>query len=124
MVAILRDFYAEHQLLINLLVLGYGLLLAVAHYNLKSIHHFLLEQYETEDEEEALTALAREIDESIIDRIKQEFPFPLISSPFRLGAYRVSRRSLITVIAKKGHLSRQRMDELLTQVDQIGELKE
>lgn len=107
------DFYLEHQLLLNTLVVLYGALLAVAHFNLQRIQAFLLEQYETEEQEEALEALARESDESIVERINGELRFPLIASPYFFAVHRVSRRNLIYVIGKKEKIPRKRLEELL-----------
>ncbi|MFP4330481.1 MAG: hypothetical protein ACLFP6_07170 [Spirochaetaceae bacterium] len=107
------DFYLEYQLLFNTVVVLYGALLAVAHFNLQRIESFLLEQYETEDLEEALEALARESDESIVERINNELRFPVIASPYFFAVHRVSRRALIVVIGKKEKIPGRRLEELL-----------
>ena len=112
----LFSVYLEHQTLVNGLILLYGVLIAAAHRNLRRIHEFLLKQYETEETEEALEALARENDESIIGRIHEEFRFPFISSPYIVVVQRLSRRSLIFALGKRISLPRSRLQELLALV--------
>lgn len=112
----LFSVYFEHQTLVNGLILLYGALIAAAHGNLRRIHDFLLKQYETEETEEALEALARENDESIIGRIHEEFRFPFISSPYIVVVQRLSRRSLIFALGKRISLPRSRLQELLALV--------
>jgi hypothetical protein len=103
----------DYQGILNALILVYGLLLAVAHYNLRGIQEYLLKQYETEKLEEALEALARENDNTIIERIKGEFRFPLIASPYLFALQRISRRGLIRTLGKKHKIPQQRLQELL-----------
>ncbi len=112
----LFSVYFEHQTLVNGLILLYGALIAAAHGNLRRIHDFLLKQYETEETEEALEALARENDESIIGRIHEEFRFPFISSPYIVVVQRLSRRSLIFALGRRISLPRSRLQELLALV--------
>lgn len=107
------DFYLAHQFLLNSLVLVYGVLLAVAHFNLQRVQQMLLREYETEEQEEALECLAREQNESVVDKLKGELRFPVIASPYFFGLHRVSRRRLIVVIGKKEKIPQRRLEELL-----------
>ena len=118
------DIYLQHQLVLNTLVVAYGVLLAVAHFNLQQIQRFLLTQYETEDQEEALEALARENDDSIVLRIKEEIRFPLIASPYFFAVHRITRRNLITVIGKKEKMPRKRLEALLILEQSNTQIKE
>jgi hypothetical protein len=112
----LFSLYLEHETLVNGLILLYGALIAAAYRNLRRIHQFLLKQYETEETEEALEALARENNESIIERIHEEFRFPFIASPYIVLVQRLSRRSLIFALGKRISLPRSRLRELLALV--------
>ena len=124
MTATVVSFYLDHQALFNALVLAYGALLALAHYNLRGITSYLLEQYETENLEEVLEALAREKDDTIIGRVRGEFRFPLIASPYFFALHRITRRSLIWVIGKKNRIAPRRLHELLLLEKQGSEIKE
>lgn len=124
MTASVVSFYLDHQFLLNGLILAYGAVLAAAHFNLRRITSYLLKQYETGNLEEALEALAREKDDTIIGRVRQEFRFPLIASPHFFGLHRIRRRSLIWVIGKKNRISPRRLEEMLLLEKRGPEIKE
>jgi hypothetical protein len=107
------DLYLAHQFLLNTVVVAYGLLLAVAHANLQRIQRMLLAQYGTESYEEALEALAKDRDESVVEGFKQALRFPVIASPYFFAIHRISRHTLIFVIGKKEKIPRRRLEELL-----------
>ena len=118
------DFYLEHQGVLNTLVVLYGVALAMAHYNLQRIQGFLLEQYDTESQDEALQALAEEQDETIVQRIRGEVRVPVIASPYFFALHRITRHNLIYVIGKKEKLPRRRLEELLTMERSNTQVKE
>jgi hypothetical protein len=107
------DFYIANQVVLNTLVVAYGLLLAVAHTHLQRVERGLLAQYETEELEKALEALAQEKDETVVEKFKSEMRFPIVASPYFFGLHRVNRHTLIFVIGKKEKIPRQRLEELL-----------
>lgn len=113
MVEIAVSFYLNHQGILNALILAYGVLLAAAHYNLRAIQSYLLEQYETESVEEALEALARENDDTIIARVRGEFRFPLIASPYFFALHPVRRSTLVWVLGRKNKIPPARLEEFL-----------
>ncbi|MDK2858643.1 MAG: hypothetical protein PWQ29_1610 [Verrucomicrobiota bacterium] len=107
------DIYLGHQTVFNTLVVLYGILLALANYNLQRIQYLLLKQYNTKEYAIVLDRLARENDDSIIGCIREKMKFPLIASPFFFAIYRISRRNLIFAIGKKEKVSRKWLGELL-----------
>ncbi len=98
------DFYLKHQLLLNLIVVSYGIILIVGHRNIKKVEKMLLQRYESTDWEEVLAMFAG--DEGIMAQVLPSVRPPFIASPYFFSLYPVRKRYIIDVIGKKHGVSR------------------
>jgi hypothetical protein len=97
----LIDWYMEHQLLLNLIVVFYGVIVAVAHVNLKRIEEVLRERAGTRNAPEAAAAFARGELELSMEEVREAAILPFIASPFFFGIHRLSEENIEMVIRKK-----------------------
>jgi hypothetical protein len=100
------DAYLRHQAILNTIVVAYGLVLAVAHYNLQRIQRFLLAHYGTEEYEHALDRFARDDDRSVIAEIRDMSRFRFVASPYFFTVHRITRPNLISIIGRKEKIPR------------------
>lgn len=107
------DFYGKNQFLYNFLIVAYGVILAVAHNNLRSIERWLSARYDTEDWADVLEAFSRDPDEELEATLKQQIRFSVVASPYFFTLYRINRRNIIKVLGKKHTLPRSKIGELL-----------
>ena len=95
------DLYMQHQLVLNLIVVLYGLVVAVAHVNLKRIEALLSERADSDDVPAAAAAFARGELQLDISEIREAAILPFIASPFFFGVHRLSEANIEMVIRKK-----------------------
>ncbi len=95
------DLYMQHQLVLNLIVVLYGLVVAVAHVNLKRIEALLSERAESHDVPAAAAAFARGELQLDMSEIREAAILPFIASPFFFGVHRLSEANIEMVIRKK-----------------------
>lgn len=98
------EFYLNHQLLLNLIVVAYGIVLIVGHRNVKTIENLLLQRYGHKEWDETLTIFAE--DREIMEQITPAVTPPFMASPYFFSLYRVRRGNIISVIGKKHGVSR------------------
>ena len=97
----LIDWYMQHQLVLNLIIVAYGLVVAVAHVNLKRIEDLLRERAGTENVPEAAAAFARGELELEMSEVKDAAILPFIASPFFFGVHGLTASNIEMVIRKK-----------------------
>jgi hypothetical protein len=104
-------FYLSHQLLFNLVVVAYGVVLIVGHRNIKTLEHLLLERYGSTNWEDILTRFAG--DEAIMEGTVPLVRPPFIASPYFFSLHPVRKCYIIDVIGKKHGVSRKILRELV-----------
>jgi Tfp pilus assembly protein PilX len=97
----LIDLYMQHQLVLNLVVVIYGLVVAVAHVNLKRIEALLSERAGSQDVPAAAAAFARGELQLEMSEVREAAILPFIASPFFFGVHRLSGENIEMVIRKK-----------------------
>ncbi len=107
------DLYLQHQVVLNTLVVAYGLVLALAHTNLKRIQSDLAKLSGTDDVDSALFALATDSSGELLRQIVKRSNIPIIASPYFFAIHRINARTIIAVVGRKKQLPRQRVAELL-----------
>lgn len=95
------DWYVQHQLVLNLIIVAYGLVVALAHVNLKRIEDLLRERAGTENVPDAAAAFARGELELDMSEVKDAAILPFIASPFFFGVHGLSESNIEMVIRKK-----------------------
>lgn len=107
------DFYGKNQFLYNFLIVAYGVILAVAHNNLRTIERWLSARYGMEEWADVLEAFSRDPDEELEATLKHQVRFSVVASPYFFTLYRINRSNLIKVLGKKHTLPRSKIVELL-----------
>lgn len=107
------NFYLAHQMLFNTILVAYGLLLAVSHYTMTQIEHFLAARLKTSDGAAVLRALAGEKGEALIRAVKDNIRFPLISSGLDFAFHPVRRDTLIRLLGRKYRMPRAEISALI-----------
>lgn len=115
-------FYLEHQLILNSIVALYGIILAIAHQNLKKIEIDLKERYadavtSTDVWGNVLKAFADDPNPELIGELRTVATFPFVASPYFFSLYRIDRPRLVTVIGKKHSVPRQQLNEIVESID-------
>ena len=109
----LVDLYLRHQVILNTIVVAYGIVLALAHTNLKRITNALPDLAGTEDTDAALYSLATDETGALLESAVRHATMRVIASPYYFSIHRINAPNLISVIGRKERLSRYRIDELL-----------
>ncbi len=107
------NFYLAHQVLFNTILVAYGLLLAISHYTMTQIEHYLATRLKTSDGAVVLRALAGEKGEDLIRAAKNSIRFPLISSGIDFAFHPVRRDSLIRLLGRKYRMPRMEISALI-----------
>lgn len=107
------DIYSRNQFLYNTIIVCYGIILAVAHNNLKIVEELLQTRYETEDWPSILYEVVHDTDKNLEETIKKQIRIPVVASPYFFTLYRIGRKNLVTVLGKKHSVPRERIRELL-----------
>jgi len=108
------NFYLANQALFNTLLVAYGIVLAVSHYNMSSVERFLVDRLKPKDGMAVLRALAGTGGIELIKAVKDKFRFPFVSSGVEFAFHTLTRDSLIRMLAKKQRISRSEIAELLS----------
>lgn len=95
------DWYIEHQLVLNLVVVAYGIIVAVAHVNLKRIEQLLTERAGSDDVPKAASAFAKGELDLEMSEVREAAILPFIASPFFFGVHRMNPTTIEMVIRKK-----------------------
>lgn len=98
------DFYLAHQVLLNLLVVTYGVVLIVGHRNTRVIERTLHGKYGGEDWAEILRQFARDAgaERELASRVRLAF----IASPYFFALHRIRKKTIIQVVGKMNGVSR------------------
>ena len=108
------QFYLAHQMILNSVVVVYGMVLAMAHHNLGKIEQTIRDRYQTSEWSDILTKLATESEATIAHWKRQQMRLPVIASPYFFTLYRVRRHNLLSVLGKKHAVGRKLLANLLT----------
>lgn len=97
----LLDFYMVHQVIINFVVAGYGLILILAHRNFKQVASLLKEKMKKEglDSDEILSLLNK--DPGFWDTLKKELKIPIITARSSFLLYSLTKANVIKIMSKK-----------------------
>ncbi len=104
----LIDFYRAHQYILNFIVLAYGLLLAVAHANVRTVEAALRTETGEDDMLKVREAIEqRPLSQERISAIRRSLRIPILASPWHFSFYRFSLENALRVLEKKYSRSRQ-----------------
>jgi len=96
------DFYRENQSWLNLIVLVYGILLALAHRNIQRLERQLREKTGLTDMYKIWNLIeADEIENWDPGVLKKELKLPILASPRHFFFYPVNRDSVLRILKKK-----------------------
>ena len=97
----LLDFYMVHQVIINFLVAGYGLILILAHRNFKRVAGILKQKMTKDglDTDEILDLLNQ--DQGYWDTLKKELKIPIITARSSFLLYSLTKANVIKIMRKK-----------------------
>ena len=97
----LLDFYMVHQVIINFLVAGYGLILILAHRNFKHVSSILRQKMKKEDLDidEMLNILKK--DQGFWETLKKELKIPIITARSSFLLYSLTKANVIKIMRKK-----------------------
>lgn len=98
------NFYLAHQVLLNTILVAYGVLLGLSHYAMSSVDRFLCARLKTTDGAVLLRALAGPGGPELMQGVKQVARFPFISSGVDFAFHALRRDSLIRLLGKKYHI--------------------
>ncbi len=99
---IIIDFYRENQEWLNIVILGYGILLAWAHRNTVKAISILQDITGKQDLESLLETLKESgINKEMLAKIKSSLVFPFISSRYHLYFNTISEKEIIQQIEYK-----------------------
>jgi len=107
------SFYLAHQMLLNSILVAYGLLLGASHYTMTSLERHLCARLKTEDGASVLRALAGPDGEKLLREAREEVRFPFISSGVDFAFHSPRRDSLIRLLGRKYRISRADIAALL-----------
>lgn len=96
------SFYRENQTWLNIIVLGYGILLALAHRNVVRLEQKLIETTGIQD---LYTIRMNMESEGISDKdmasLREEIRIPILASPYHFFFYKLSTKSILRILGKK-----------------------
>jgi hypothetical protein len=97
----LLDFYMAHRVIINFIVVGYGLILILAHRNFKQVAKILKQKMKKEDLDidEMLNLLKK--DQGFWDALKKELKIPIITARSSFLLYSLTKANVIKIMRKK-----------------------
>ena len=98
----LIDFYRENQAWLNIIVLAYGVLLALAHRNIKRLEAYLRELAGSSDMTHIWKLMESEELEGLdLEKFKRELRIPILASPYHFSFYTVTLKSILRILRKK-----------------------
>jgi hypothetical protein len=95
------NFYLAHQVLLNTILVAYGVLLGLSHYAMSIVDRFLCARLKTADGAVVLRALAGPGGPELVQGSRQAARFPFISSGVDFAFHGLRRDSLIRLLGKK-----------------------
>ena len=96
------NFYRRNQGILNILVLAYGILLAIAHNNVRKVEAALVEATGEDDPERLRARLAEAPLSAEAERaIRKSLSLPILASPWHFSFYRFSIDNALRVLEKK-----------------------
>ncbi len=99
---IVINFYRDNQSWLNLIVLAYGILLALAHRNVIRLELQLKDEYKQNDMYQIRLLIESDgIEISGLERLKKNLRIPILASPYHFFFYRVSAKSILRILRKK-----------------------
>ena len=121
------DFYLTHQIVLNLIVACYGIILLLGHRNVKRIETALLSRYrsaslpgsdtrpDSTTWSTVLTQFATDFleDRDTLDEVTREVKPRFIASPYFFSIYQGKPPQIIAVIGKKHAVPRSVLDQLI-----------
>ncbi len=98
----LIDFYRENQAWLNIIVLVYGILLALAHRNVKRLEALLRELAGTSDMYHIWNLMeSDELEGLDLEKFKRELRIPILASPYHFSFYTITLKSILRILRKK-----------------------
>jgi hypothetical protein len=96
------NFYRENQSWLNIVVLAYGILLAMAHRNVVRLEQQLKDDYKEDDLYQIRLQIESDgIEIEDMERLKKNLRIPILASPYHFFFYRVSTNSILRILRKK-----------------------
>ena len=96
------DFYRANQSWLNIIVLVYGVLLAVAHRNVVRMEHYLKKTVDLDDMFRVRQYIEEEgLNEELLRGIREELRIPILASPRHFSFFRLSSDSIQKILQKK-----------------------
>lgn len=96
------SFYRQNQLIFNTLVLVYGLVLALAHRNLRTVEAMLRKATGIEDMKQLASGLnPQSISPELLDQMKSVVRPPIIASPWHFGIRGLNAEAVSQVVVRK-----------------------
>ncbi len=96
------SFYRQNQLVLNAIVLIYGLVLALAHRNLRVVEAMLRKASGVEDMKALAGSLTPEsISPELLEQMRSAVRPPIIASPWHFGVRKLSADSVRQVVIRK-----------------------
>jgi hypothetical protein len=94
--------YRRHQGVLNVLVLAYGILLAIAHNNVRKVETALVKETGEPDLGRLRTHLeAKPLSREAEATIRQSLTLPIVASPWHFSFHRYSIENALRVLEKK-----------------------
>ncbi len=97
----LINFYLKYQVFFNLLLLFYGIILAIAYYNLKNIEKLIAKELYGRYPNVDLSNIELEKIDIDWEKVLAGSLFPFITTSVFFTLYRVNKRNVIKVLKKK-----------------------
>lgn len=95
-------FYRANQSWLNILVLTYGVMLAVAHRNVVRLESYLKRTVNLDDMFQVRQHIEKEgLSEETLRGIREELRIPILASPRHFSFYRLSPHSIQKILQKK-----------------------
>ncbi|RKX88001.1 MAG: hypothetical protein DRP70_07360 [Spirochaetes bacterium] len=99
---VIIDFYRENQTWLNIIVLIYGILLALAHHNVKRLELHLQELTGVSDMNHIWHLIQNDkLKDLDLEKFKKELRIPILSSPYHFYFYSVTSISILHILQKK-----------------------
>jgi len=96
------NFYRENQTWLNIIVLTYGILLSIAHRNVKRLEHYLQELAGVGDMHRIWNLIQEDKLEGLdLENFKKDIRIPILSSPYHFYFYSVTTTSILHILQKK-----------------------
>jgi hypothetical protein len=96
------DFYRANQVILNIVVVAYGLLLTLAHRNVVRMESYLKDQTGEKDMFEVRTRIESGEGQPVdLDALRKKLRIPILASPFHLTFFPLTEKAILRILKKK-----------------------